>query len=147
MSGLPAPQYEYRIAMPDVADEGADADEVTEEDAADIAARKRAEAKAREQAALRKRSQVCSPLPPPFVTTHKQPPTHPRTHACTHALRGINHEEMAHWQDFPLNASRGLRCTDHPKGNGLTARQNCLRPGVLPFARRVGSVSFLRASA
>ena len=61
LAGLPAPQYEYQIALPEVADEGAEGDEaVVEEDAADVAARKRAEAKAREQASLRKRSQVCA---------------------------------------------------------------------------------------
>lgn len=59
MAGLPAPQYEYQIALPDVGDGGVDGEEaLLEEDAADAAARRRAEAKAREQAALRKRSQA-----------------------------------------------------------------------------------------
>ena len=59
LAGLPAPQYDYQISMPD-APEGDDAegDEILEEDAADATARRRAAAKAAEEAALRKRSQV-----------------------------------------------------------------------------------------
>ena len=59
LAGLPAPQYEYQIAMPEVAEDGMDGDDIImEEDAADVVAKKRAAAKAREEAALRKRSQV-----------------------------------------------------------------------------------------
>ncbi|KAK9814983.1 hypothetical protein WJX73_003873 [Symbiochloris irregularis] len=69
LAGLPAPQYEYQIAMPEIEDE-APTDDVMEEDAADVAARKKAAAKAREEAALRKRSQVLQRgLPRPAAQT------------------------------------------------------------------------------
>jgi pre-mRNA-splicing factor CDC5/CEF1 len=58
LSGLPAPKNEYQIMVPDVGDDAEPMEEGFEEDAADIAERKRAAAKAREEAELRKRSQV-----------------------------------------------------------------------------------------
>lgn len=60
LAGLPKPQNEYEIRVPEAEEEGdADMAEAVEEDAADIAARRKAAQKAREEAALRKRSQVC----------------------------------------------------------------------------------------
>eukprot|EP00884_Botryococcus_braunii_P005744 jgi/Botrbrau1/15170/Bobra.0149s0035.1 len=58
LSGLPAPKNEYQIMVPENFIEDEPMEEVIEEDAADIAERKRAEAKAREEAELSKRSQV-----------------------------------------------------------------------------------------
>lgn len=58
LSGLPAPKNEYQIMVPENVFEDEPMEEGIEEDAADIAERKRAEAKAREEAELRKRSQV-----------------------------------------------------------------------------------------
>lgn len=59
LAGLPKPQNEYEIRVPE-ADEDGDEDmaDAVEEDAADVAARRKAKQKAREEAELRKRSQV-----------------------------------------------------------------------------------------
>ena len=61
LAGLPKPQNEYEIRVPE-ADEDGDEEmaEAVEEDAADVAARRKARQKAREEAELRKRSQVTS---------------------------------------------------------------------------------------
>ncbi len=56
-AGLPAPQNEYSIVVPELPEEEPEV-EMSEEDAADIAARKKALVAEREAAALRKRSQV-----------------------------------------------------------------------------------------
>lgn len=70
LAGLPAPQYEYQVAMPELPDDGEADDTPMEEDAADVAARKRAAAKAREEAALRRRSRVLQRgLPRPLAQT------------------------------------------------------------------------------
>ncbi len=60
LANLPKPQNEYEMMVPEAPDE-ADEDmaEPMEEDAADVAARRKALQKAREEAELRKRSQVC----------------------------------------------------------------------------------------
>lgn len=59
LAGLPKPQNEYEIRVPEAAEEGdEDMAEPMEEDAADVAARRKAVQKAREEAELRKRSQV-----------------------------------------------------------------------------------------
>ena len=59
LAGLPKPQNEYEIRVPEAAEEGdEDTAEPMEEDAADVAARRKAVQKAREEAELRKRSQV-----------------------------------------------------------------------------------------
>ena len=58
LAGLPAPQYDYQISLPELPDTDMEVDELLEEDAADAAAKRRAAAKAAEEAALRKRSQV-----------------------------------------------------------------------------------------
>ena len=61
LAGLPKPQNEYEIRVPEAAEEGdEDMAEPMEEDAADVAARRKAVQKAREEAELRKRSQVQS---------------------------------------------------------------------------------------
>ena len=59
LAGLPKPQNEYEIRVPE-ADEDGDEEmtEAVEEDAADVAARRKARQKEREEAELRKRSQV-----------------------------------------------------------------------------------------
>ena len=59
LASLPKPQNEYEVRVPEAPEE-ADDDmaEPMEEDAADVAARRRAAQKAREEAELRKRSQV-----------------------------------------------------------------------------------------
>lgn len=59
LASLPKPQNEYEIRVPEAPEE-ADDDmaEPMEEDAADVAARRKAAQKAREEAELRKRSQV-----------------------------------------------------------------------------------------
>ena len=62
LAGLPKPENEYEITLPELPEEEAEA--TTEEDAADIAARKRQAAAEREAAELKKRSQVCcEPFP------------------------------------------------------------------------------------
>ena len=59
LAGLPKPQNEYEIRVPEAAEEGdEDLAEPMEEDAADVAARRKAVQKAKEEAELRKRSQV-----------------------------------------------------------------------------------------
>ncbi|KAL3148491.1 hypothetical protein ABBQ38_013933 [Trebouxia sp. C0009 RCD-2024] len=59
LAGLPKPQNEYEIRVPEAAEEAdEDTAEPMEEDAADVAARRKAAQKAREEAELRKRSQV-----------------------------------------------------------------------------------------
>ena len=59
LAGLPKPQNEYEIRVPEAAEEGdEDTAEPVEEDAADVAARRKAVQKAREETELRKRSQV-----------------------------------------------------------------------------------------
>ena len=59
LAGLPKPQNEYEIKVPEAAEEGdANMAEPMEEDAADVATRRKAVQKAREEAELRKRSQV-----------------------------------------------------------------------------------------
>lgn len=59
LAGLPKPQNEYEIRVPEAAEEGdEDMAEPMEEDAADVAARRKAVQKAKEEAELRKRSQV-----------------------------------------------------------------------------------------
>ena len=59
LSGLPQPQNEYQVMVPELPEgqDVADADAM-EEDAADADARRKAVQKAREEAELRKRSQV-----------------------------------------------------------------------------------------
>ena len=59
LANLPKPQNEYEIRVPEAAEDGdEEMVEALEEDAADVAARKKALQKAREEAELRKRSQV-----------------------------------------------------------------------------------------
>lgn len=59
LASLPKPQNEYEIRVPEAAEEGdEDMAEPMEEDAADVAARRKAVQKAKEEAELRKRSQV-----------------------------------------------------------------------------------------
>ena len=59
LASLPKPQNEYEIRVPEAAEEGdEDMAEPMEEDAADVASRRKAAQKAREEAELRKRSQV-----------------------------------------------------------------------------------------
>ncbi|KAK9842456.1 hypothetical protein WJX81_000971 [Elliptochloris bilobata] len=59
LAGLPEPQHEYVIEAPQADELGGDEDgDALEEDAADVAARRRAAAKAREEAELKRRSQV-----------------------------------------------------------------------------------------
>ena len=57
LAGLPQPENEYEITVPELPEED-DGREVAVEDAADVAARKKREAAEREAAELRKRSQV-----------------------------------------------------------------------------------------
>ena len=67
LAGLPQPENEYEVTIPDLpeADEAVDG---LEEDAADLAARRKREAAEREVAELKKRSQVSRGLvcPPRF---------------------------------------------------------------------------------
>ena len=57
LAGLPQPENEYEVTVPELP-EADEAGEGFEEDAADLAARKKLEAAAREAAELKKRSQV-----------------------------------------------------------------------------------------
>lgn len=56
LAGLPAPENEYSVAMPELPDE--EQEMIVEEDAADIKARKAQEAEAARQAEERKKSKV-----------------------------------------------------------------------------------------
>lgn len=60
LAGLPQPENEYEVTVPELP-EADEAGEGFEEDAADLAARKKLEAAAREAAELKKRSQVTAP--------------------------------------------------------------------------------------
>jgi hypothetical protein len=67
-------------------------EEVREEDAADVAARKRAAAKAREEAELRKRSQACRPAClAAFASMPRLQLLSARSRAALHALRHCLH--------------------------------------------------------
>lgn len=57
LAGLPQPENEYEVTVPDLP-EAEDKDQGMEEDAADLAVRKKREAAEREAAELKKRSQV-----------------------------------------------------------------------------------------
>jgi pre-mRNA-splicing factor CDC5/CEF1 len=56
LAGLPAPENEYSVALPELLDEEVEA--AVEEDAADVKARKAREAEAARQAEERKKTQV-----------------------------------------------------------------------------------------
>ncbi|BDA46189.1 Cell division cycle 5-like protein [Coccomyxa sp. Obi] len=71
LAGLPAPTNEYQIVVPELPEDKDDGDVAMEEDAADVAARRKAAAKAKEEAELRKRSQVLQRgLPRPLSLDH-----------------------------------------------------------------------------
>lgn len=72
LAGLPQPENEYSTVMPELPD-AEEGGEGIEEDAADLAARKKREAAAREAIKLKKRSQVDFDLHPVCFPTH--PPT------------------------------------------------------------------------
>ena len=62
LAGLPQPENEYEITVPELPEED-DGGETAVEDAADAAAKKKRAAAEREAAELRKRSQVRTPGP------------------------------------------------------------------------------------
>lgn len=100
LAGLPKPQNEYEIRVPEAAEEGdEDMAEPMEEDAADVAARRKAVQKAREEAELRKRSQVLQHFPAETVahqTTNDAALSH-----ITSILRALLHV-LQHYQPTRL---------------------------------------------
>lgn len=63
LAGLPQPENEYEVSVPELPDAD-EKDETIQEDAADLALRRKREAAEREQAELKKRSQAWPFLPP-----------------------------------------------------------------------------------
>lgn len=113
LSGLPQPQNEYQVMVPELPEDqdAADADAM-EEDAADADARRKAVQKAREEAELRKRSQVLQRnLPRPATPIHPERGPTGREQLPKEAAELMIHAELVSLQEhdnikYPLKASK-----------------------------------------